>query len=83
MVERSIYARTFVRAAEIVGGPYALATAIRVPMQTLESWFLGEAIPPTDLFLRAVEIVVANGLPSPPPAAPRTDTTPDTKGSAY
>jgi hypothetical protein len=61
MAERSIYARTFVRAAEIVGGPYALAQAIHAPMGTLESWFLGEATPPPEYFLRAVEILLANG----------------------
>ena len=70
MAERSIYARTLIRAAEIVGGPYALAVAIRVPTEILESWFFGEAIPPAEYFLRAVEIVVADGLPLPVPASP-------------
>ena len=62
MAERHLYARTFIRAAEIVGGPEALADAISVPIATLESWFLGEALPPVEHFHRAVEILLKNGL---------------------
>jgi hypothetical protein len=62
MAQSDLYARTFARAAEILGGPQALADAIRVPIATLESWFVGEAIAPVEYFHRAVEIVLAHGL---------------------
>ena len=74
-MESDLYARTFARAAEILGGTQALADAIRVPIATLESWFIGEAIAPVEHFHRAVEILLANGLPA--PGAAREPLSPD------
>ena len=68
----SVYAKTLARATLIVGGVDALALELGVAPQALASWLRLERVPPMDVFLRAVDIVVEDavrpeGLHSQPP----------------
>ena len=54
----SIYTRVLHRACQMVGGVEALAARLRVPAPTLYRWLDGEADPPTNVFLKAVDIVM-------------------------
>jgi hypothetical protein len=49
--------RTLVKAAEIVGGRESLRCQLRVSAVLLAMWFSGAEPPPTDVFLKAVDIV--------------------------
>jgi DNA-binding transcriptional regulator YdaS (Cro superfamily) len=49
--------RTLQRAADIVGGPEALAQKLRVTPSHLELWLKGLESPGEEIFLRAVDIV--------------------------
>lgn len=49
--------RTLQRAADIVGGPLALAERLKVTPSHLELWLQGVESPGEDIFLRAVDIV--------------------------
>ena len=62
MFEPDVYSSVFVRAAEIVGGMDRLAARIGVAPDLVETWARGEAIPPPDMFLRAVDIHVEASL---------------------
>jgi hypothetical protein len=57
-----VYARTFRRAAEIIGSTQRLALHLDVPSQTLRLWMLGKAGAPADKFLGAVDVVIAHDL---------------------
>lgn len=56
-----VYARTLRRAGEIVG-PKELAVRLGVPFDDLWQWMQGTKRAPTDVFLKAVDIVVADGV---------------------
>lgn len=49
--------RTLQRAADIVGGPDALAQRLKVTPSHLELWLKGLESPREEIFLRAVDIV--------------------------
>ncbi len=50
--------RTLERALAIVGSRAQLARELRVPRDELCSWLKGDDVPPTAVFLDAVDIVV-------------------------
>jgi len=52
-----VYLRTLQRAVQICGGEQALALRIRVTPSHLALWLRGLERPPTDVFLRAVDLV--------------------------
>jgi len=54
---QSVYARALRRAADILGGKDTLRAALHVPMHSLEQWLDGRSEPPTDVFLKAVDIL--------------------------
>ncbi|HET7670709.1 MAG TPA: hypothetical protein VFK84_09900 [Burkholderiales bacterium] len=54
---RQVYMRTLQRAADIVGGPDALAQRLKVTPSHLELWLKGIESPREEIFLRAVDIV--------------------------
>lgn len=54
----NVYSRTLQRACEIVGGPKALAQQLRVKQFDLERWIDAQALPPMDVFLAAVDLVL-------------------------
>jgi hypothetical protein len=61
--------RTLALAAETLGGAQALATGLNVEQAALERWMAGEALPPYEVFLKALDIVAAG--PRVDPAARR------------
>jgi hypothetical protein len=58
----TVHARTLKRAADICGGEEQLAAWLRVTPRHLNRWIEGLAQPPTDVFLRAVDLVVDHGI---------------------
>jgi hypothetical protein len=54
---RALRVRTLSKAAEIVGGRESLRCQLRVSAVLLAMWFNGAEPPPTDVFLKAVDIV--------------------------
>jgi DNA-binding transcriptional regulator YdaS (Cro superfamily) len=59
--ENSVQRRSLHRAAEIVGGPAALARTLGVPEPALRMWLDGRPVPP-DIFLRAVDIIIEHDI---------------------
>jgi DNA-binding transcriptional regulator YdaS (Cro superfamily) len=49
--------RTLRRAAEVVGGPEALAEALGVSPQMVAAWLLGQQALPNESYLRALDLV--------------------------
>jgi hypothetical protein len=73
-VAESVYSRTLHKAAELVGGRAKLCRYLKVPAAALEKWLGDEEVPPTPIFLMAVDLVVeeagpAASEPGDPPAA--------------
>jgi hypothetical protein len=54
----AIVARIFQAAAGRAGGASALARHLRVPFVELRAYFTGEAMPPEEVLLRAVDLLV-------------------------
>jgi len=46
------------RAASLVGGPSALSALLGVSRQQLARWMSDQAVPPLQIFLRAVDFMV-------------------------
>lgn len=65
----TLQARTLRRASVIVGGTQALADRLGVPSLELKCWINGSVLPPPNMFLKAVDIVVGYESASPSPAA--------------
>ena len=61
---KGVYSRTLERAALILGGTEVLCERVKVEPALLESWIAGRGTPPTEVFLRAVDII-ASGFESP------------------
>ena len=59
MGTRETYQRTLMQACVIVGDEAALARQLHVPVSKVVDWIVGEERLPNDIFLRAVDIVVA------------------------
>ena len=53
----SVRSRTLAKAAQIVGGPEALRKRLNVSALLLGVWLAGTEPPPTEVFLKAVDIV--------------------------
>lgn len=58
----TVYARTLRRAAQIVGGPSELAAQLGVPLDDVAFWLQGTKRVPQEVFLAAVDIVVAHDV---------------------
>jgi DNA-binding transcriptional regulator YdaS (Cro superfamily) len=54
---QSVYARTFSRAAEIIGSEEELARYLKVTPSHLALWITGTGSPPVDAFLKAVDVI--------------------------
>jgi hypothetical protein len=53
-----VHVRTLRRAAVLVGGEQELALRLKVTPSHLVLWLAGVEVPPADVFLRAVDIVM-------------------------
>ena len=58
----TVYARTLRRAAELVGGESALAARLAVSENELDLWLRNFVRPPSDVFLKAADIVAEHEL---------------------
>jgi len=54
----TVYARTLSRAAEILGGEEQLARHLKVTPSHLALWIRGIETPPTEFFLKAVDVIM-------------------------
>ena len=63
-----VHIRTLARAAQIVGGPQELALKLKVTPSHLALWMSGAEPCPPNVFLLAVDLVLARA--SQPPAKP-------------
>jgi DNA-binding transcriptional regulator YdaS (Cro superfamily) len=54
---RGVRSQTLARAAEVVGGNEALRRRLNVSALLLAAWMSGVRAPPTEVFLKAVDIV--------------------------
>ena len=63
-------ARTLYRAVRICGGMKALASALGVSVGELSHWLEGHVVPPTEVYIRALD-VVAGGRNRGPGATPQ------------
>ena len=62
MGQRStVYADTLRRAAAAVGGEARLAVAFQVPEQDVEQWLLGKVYPPTEIYQKALDLLIGVG----------------------
>lgn len=61
----SVVSRTLQRAAELLGGRAKLCKYLRVPSGDLDHWIADEEEPPRGVFLRAVDLVLAETQPPP------------------
>jgi hypothetical protein len=58
-----VYSRTFVKAAEVLGGKKELARELHVPVDEIERWIGGAAKPPLPVFLKAIDLVLDETAP--------------------
>lgn len=54
----TVHTRVLHRACQKLGGVEQLARFLNVPTATVYRWLEGEAVPPTAVFLKAVDIVM-------------------------
>jgi hypothetical protein len=59
-VDTAVRTRTLRRAAEIVGGRAELRKCLNVSAICLAAWMTGLDTAPTDVFLKAVDIIMEN-----------------------
>jgi hypothetical protein len=60
----SVYSRTLQKAAELIGGQQKLCRYLRVPAADMQRWIDDKKVPPTGIFLRVVDLIIAE---TPPP----------------
>jgi hypothetical protein len=53
----AVHMRVLKEAAKVVRGTDALAAALGVTLQELVSWMRGDSVPPTPVFLQALDII--------------------------
>jgi hypothetical protein len=61
MGKPTVYAATLARAAVAVGGEAHLATALHVPVADLRRWLHGEVYPETEVYQKALDLLIATG----------------------
>ena len=54
----TVYTRVLHRACQIVGGVNQLAAHLRVSATVVHKWLEGEDVPPSNIFLNAVDLVL-------------------------
>jgi hypothetical protein len=60
MGTRDTYHRTVLQACALAGDEVALARLLRAPVSLVVDWILGDVSPPTDVFLRCVDILITD-----------------------
>ena len=54
----TVYTRVLHRACQILGGVTQLARHLKVSRALLHSWLEGEEVPPSGIFLQAVDLIL-------------------------
>ena len=62
-MDTDVRARTLRRAAEVAGGPAQLRKYLRVSALCLAAWMSGADTAPTDVFLKAVDLIMEETAP--------------------
>lgn len=62
MGKPTVYADTLSRAAAAMGGEARLAMALQVPAGDLRSWLQGDAYPPTEIYQKALDLLIGIGM---------------------
>ena len=57
----TVYADTLSRAALAIGGETRLAAALEVPLRDLQSWLHGEVRPSTEIYHKALDVLIGIG----------------------
>ena len=57
-LQYSVRVRALARAAEILGGAPQLRRYLKVSILSLTVWMTGAEPPPTDVFLKAVDVII-------------------------
>ena len=57
MSHDTVYTRTIRRAIETLGGPSQLALVLGTSIEEVKAWAAGFGRPPSDVFLKAIDIV--------------------------
>jgi hypothetical protein len=58
-----LYARCTKRAAELLGGFDKLGAYLSISPVILKRWAQGQSVPPPDVFLKIIDVVLTNGAP--------------------
>lgn len=58
LARATVHTRVLHRACQKLGGVEQLARLLNVPAATVYRWLEGESVPPTAVFLRAVDVVM-------------------------
>lgn len=64
-MSNEVFAHTFARAAEKLGGAGELATFLQTSVEIVEHWLRGTMRPPVSAFLRVVDLITSKN-PSDP-----------------
>ena len=79
-VATSVYSRAVRKAAELVGGREELARTLKMPRAAIEDWIAGKGKPPREIFLRVVDLIIADSAAAdgagPDETPPSRDATP-------
>ena len=70
MLPNPLYAECVTRAAQVLGGLDRLARELYLAPRILERWVDGKGNPPTVVFLRLVDIVLGDDVPTSETNAP-------------
>lgn len=61
MGKPTVYVDTLTRAAVAIGGEARLAAVMRVPARDLRQWLKGGAYPSTEIYQRALDLLISVG----------------------
>lgn len=61
MSRSTVHTETLRRAATAMGGEAGLARALRVSTEQAQRWLAGHDYPPTDVYLKALDLLIATG----------------------
>ena len=61
MGKPTVYADTLSRAAAAIGGEARLADVLHVPARDLHRWLHGEAYPSTEIYQKALDLLIGIG----------------------
>jgi hypothetical protein len=61
MGKSTVHTETLRRAAAALGGEAGLAKALQVSAAQAQRWLAGEDYPSTDVYLRALDLLIATG----------------------